>query len=98
MWGTLPGVSYTSHTSRLGPGMVRRTYYLPHEVVVELDRAVVEAQASAHGDRAPDKSTVVTAVIRAGLAAMPAVITELRSSGRAVAKGLPLEAAAGRSG
>lgn len=60
--------------------MVRRTYYVPQDVVAELDRAVVQAQASAYVERAPDKSMVIAAVLRAGLAAMPAVIASLRAS------------------
>lgn len=59
--------------------MVRRTYYLPQDVVTELDRAVVETQASAYVDRAPDKSAVVAAVIRAGLAELPSVAAALRA-------------------
>lgn len=58
--------------------MVRRTYYLPRDVVAELDRAVVGAQASAYIERAPNKSAVIAAIVRAGLAALPKVVDELR--------------------
>lgn len=75
-------VSYTTGNApnRVGRGMVRRTYYLPSDVVAELDRAVVGAQASAYVERAPDKSAVVAAVIRAGLTALPEVVDELRTT------------------
>lgn len=60
--------------------MVRRTYYLPRDVVAELDEAVAQAQAKAFVDRAPNKSAVIAAVLRAGLTALPEVIKQLRES------------------
>lgn len=58
--------------------MVRRTYYLPRDVVAELDEAVAQAQAKAFVDRAPNKSAVIAAVLRAGLTALPEVVKQLR--------------------
>lgn len=58
--------------------MVRRTYYLPREVVTELDHGVAQVQAKAFVDRTPSKSAVIAAVLRAGLTALPEVVKQLQ--------------------
>lgn len=67
--------------------MVRRTYYLPADVVAELDRAITEIQADAYVDRAPSRAAVIAEVIRAGLANRSQVVESVRARTRSSSAG-----------
>lgn len=58
--------------------MVRRTYYLPVEVVERLDRVVADLQAAAYVERAPTKAAVVAAILTVGMSDREAVVDLLR--------------------
>jgi hypothetical protein len=68
-----------STSGRVGPGMVRRSYYLPGDVVTSFDTTVARLHHETYGIH---KGLVYAAVIRAGLRHLDEVEAELREQTR----------------